>query len=305
MTVRRSRDRSRHLRPGEGPLSGRTPTAPRLAAKLRHAIAPPNDFCSIEAVGKLGNGYNGGAPARWKLAEEVPVEILFNGSSGMVMMATPADLEDYAVGFSVTEEIVPSASAIRDITIVELADGFAVDVETDPVRVNGQRLGERGIAGRTGCGLCGVKTIAEAVRQPKRVARRIAIAHDAVAAALSALPTWQPMNRDNRSVHAAAWCDVSGEIGEAREDVGRHNALDKLIGALLRTGRDPADGFIVMSSRCSFELVQKAAVIGVSYLATVSAPTSLALSLAESCGMRLASGAPEGIIEFDPESPRT
>ena len=237
--------------------------------------------------------------AQWHIAEEVPVALHYNGRSRLVMMATPADLEDFGIGLSVTEQIVASAADIRDIAIQKLPEGYIVDMAVDPELVARYRLRQRGITGRTGCGLCGVESLAEALRELRPVTPRFTVEKAAVAAALAALPDWQPMNSENRSVHGAAWCAPDGAIREAREDVGRHNALDKLIGALLRSGRAPADGFFVMSSRCSFELVQKVAVVGAPLLATVSAPTTLALSLAEATGIRLAAAAPEGVIEFD------
>jgi FdhD protein len=220
------------------------------------------------------------------------------------MLATPADLEDFGVGLSVSEQIVDSAADIQDLKIEKLPEGYIVDMTVDPRFVSRFRLRQRGITGRSGCGLCGVESLAEALREIGRVTPRFVVRRAAIAKALAALPDWQPMNSENRSVHAAAWCAPNGEILEAREDIGRHNALDKLIGALLRNGGDPADGFVVMSSRCSFELVQKAAVVGVPLLATISAPTTLALSLAEATGIRLAAGAPNGVIEFDAWSER-
>lgn len=257
---------------------------------------------SVEAVVEVA----GQAPqqVRWLIAEEVPVALLYNGRSKMVMMTSPADLEDFAVGITITEGIVPGIDEIEGIEIAAKSIGYEIDLTVPRERMARRRLRERGITGGTGCGLCGVETLAEAVRDPQRVARPMQVAKAAVSAALRELPGWQPMNADNRSTHAAAWCTPEGAIVTAREDVGRHNALDKLIGALLRAGRDPADGFVVMSSRCSFELVQKVAAVGIPYLATISAPTALALSLAEASGIRLAARAPNGIVEFDPETAR-
>lgn len=255
--------------------------------------------CSVSAVGCARSGPGEGRSVEWLIAEEVPVAMTYNGRSRMVMMASPADLEDFGVGFSVTEEIVTRAEDIEAIEVVSHDGGFALEMTVDVEKVARWRLKRRGITGRTGCGLCGVTTLRDAVRKPHRVGTPLRIERGAAERALAALPDWQPLNSENRSLHAAAWCSPQGEILEAREDVGRHNALDKLIGALLRSGREPSAGFVVLSSRCSFELVQKAAAVGVPYLATVSAPTVMALALAEAAGMRLAARATDGVIEFE------
>ena len=268
---------------------------PRAARMAEYAGAG-----SVETSGRIARNCSSEQAARWHIAEEVPVALHYNGRSRLVMMATPADLEDFGIGISVTEQIVCEAGDIQDITVEKLPEGYVIDMTVDPELVARYRLRQRGITGRTGCGLCGVENLAEALRELRPVTPRFTVEKAAIAAALAALPDWQPMNSENRSVHAAAWCAPDGTILDAREDVGRHNALDKLIGALLRGGQDPAEGFFVMSSRCSFELVQKVAVAGAPLLATVSAPTTLALSLAEATGIRLAAGAPKGIIEFDP-----
>lgn len=233
---------------------------------------------------------------RWHLAEEVPAALTFNQDSSVVMMVTPADLEDFAVGFAVSEGMVPSASDITRIEVLASANGYVIDIRASRLTERAGR--ERAIAGRTGCGLCGVDSLEDAVRPARAVTRRFAVDVAAVARALAALPDHQPLNRLNHSVHAAAWCAPSGDIRRAREDVGRHNALDKLLGSLLRDGLDPAEGFVALSSRCSFELVQKAAVLGVPYLASISAPTTLALSMAKDAGMGLACRAPDGIVTF-------
>ncbi len=240
-----------------------------------------------------------GKGVRWHLAEEVPAALTFNQESSVVMMVTPADLEDFAVGFAVSEGMVPSASDITKIDVLASANGYVIDIRANRLTERAGR--ERVIAGRTGCGLCGVDSLDDAVRAASPVTRRFQLEPVAAARALAALPDHQPLNRLNHSVHAAAWCSPEGEILRAREDVGRHNALDKLLGSLLRDGLDPADGFIALSSRCSFELVQKAAAVGVPYLASISAPTTLALSMAKDAGMGLACLSPDGIVTFGAE----
>lgn len=231
------------------------------------------------------------ANVTWLVAEETPVAFEYNGRSHAVMMATPADLEDFALGFSLCEEIVGSAADIDRIDLRPVEDGIVLSIEADPLRLLRGSLRRRSMEGRSGCGLCGIDSLANAVREPPRVTAGFAPSVEAVAAAFTALPDHQPMNRANKSLHAAAWAGPDGRIVMAREDVGRHNALDKLAGALARAGIDPSGGFAVMSSRCSFELVQKAATIGIPMLATISAPTALALKLARAAGMTLAARA--------------
>ncbi len=228
------------------------------------------------------------ADITWLVAEETPVAFEYNGRSHAVMMATPADLEDFALGFSLCEEIVGSPADIDRVTVRTVEEGIVLGIEADPLRLLRGSLRRRSMEGRSGCGLCGVDSLANAVRVPRRVTSFFTPSVEAVAAAFAALPDHQPMNRANRSLHAAAWADPMGRILMAREDVGRHNALDKLAGALAREGVDTSGGFAVMSSRCSFELVQKAATIGIPLLATISAPTALALKLARDAGMALA-----------------
>jgi FdhD protein len=235
----------------------------------------------------------------WLLAEETPVAFEYNGQSHAVMMATPADLEDFALGFSLCEEIVKAAADVEEIIVRPAQNGIVVNVKVDPLRLLRGSLRKRSMEGRSGCGLCGIDSLGNAVRDLPAVAATFTPSVEAVKAAFAALPDHQPMNRVNRSVHAAAWCDPSGAILMAREDVGRHNALDKLVGALTVAGVPTDTGFAVMTSRCSFELVQKAATVGIPLLATMSAPTALAFDLARSAGMTLAARSrSEGVLLF-------
>lgn len=235
----------------------------------------------------------------WLVAEEVPVAFEYNRRAHAVMMATPADLEDFALGFSLCEGILGSAGDIEGVSVQREADGIVLSITADPLRLLKGSLRQRSMEGRSGCGLCGVESLANLRRAPRRVAASFAADPAAVAAAFAGLPAHQPMNRANRSLHAAAWCDPAGRIVLAREDVGRHNALDKLAGALIAAGHDPSAGFAVLSSRCSFELVQKAAAVGIALLATLSAPTGLALTLAREAGMTLAARARgDGVMLF-------
>lgn len=235
----------------------------------------------------------------WLVPEEVPVAVTVNGSTLAVMMATPADLEDFAVGFALAEGVLSDPAAVEDIAVQEDCNGLVVHLSVTPAAVQEEAIRGRTLAGRSGCGLCGVDSLDGAVRWPGQRVTPLTVTADAVQKALMALPDHQPQNRLNRSVHAAAWCAPDGTVVLAREDVGRHNALDKVIGAMARAGRDPAAGFVVMTSRCSFELVQKAATAGIPVLATLSAPTALALRLAEAAGLTvLAAHRDGGVVRF-------
>ena len=243
----------------------------------------------------------GDEAAEWQVPEEVPLAVLFNSQNYAVMMGTPADLEDFAVGFAMAEGIVSAVSDIGAILVLPSEQGFAVDLSIAEARLNRGRMARRSLEGLVGCGLCGIADIKDAIRMPGRLVPDVALAPQAVARAYEALPAHQPMSRVNRTVHAAAWCSVDGTILLVREDVGRHNALDKLIGALARNGTGFASGFVLMSSRCSFELVQKCAIAGIGALATVSAPTALALTLAAGARLKLAALAQRGVMIFDKE----
>ncbi len=233
----------------------------------------------------------------WGIAEEVPVEIGFNGRAWTVMIASPTDLEDLAVGLAVSEALIDAPGDISAIDTRVYPEGIAVDLQVDPSHLRTESLRRRALDGRTGCGLCGVETLADAVRRPASArGGRQTISRAAVERAFETLPSHQVLNRETRSAHAAAWVQPDGSIELVREDVGRHNALDKLVGALAVQDRLGEPGFIVMSSRCSFELVCKAAHTGASLLATVSAPTGLALDLAEELDLRLACLGPSGEV---------
>lgn len=239
--------------------------------------------------------------AVWRVPEETPLAILLNGTSFAVMMATPADLEDFALGFALTEGIVSDIGEIRSLRIADAADGFVVNLTVSPARAEAVAARRRSIPGRSGCGICGAQTIGAALPRLPRVSGPTPSA-EALDAAFEALPSAQSMNADNRSTHAAAFCDASGAIHLVREDIGRHNALDKLGGALVRAGLRAADGFVLLSSRISVEMVQKAAVLGTPFLAAISGPSALALRQAAAAGMGLACRASAGIMVFDTAS---
>ena len=234
------------------------------------------------------------------LAEELPVALVYNGISHAVMLASPADLEDFALGFSLSEGIIDSPDDLLDAEILpaDLGESVALagtterglSVELKVTLRCFMRLKERRrtLAGRTGCGLCGTESLAEAVRPVGREAACIEIEAAALERAMAALPSHQHLQKATGATHAAAWCAPDGEVLTVREDVGRHNALDKLIGALARAGTDPATGFVVVTSRASYEMVYKAAHAGFGLLAAVSAPTGLAVRTAEAAGLVLA-----------------
>jgi FdhD protein len=236
---------------------------------------------------------------RWQIAEETAIALAYNGETAAVMMATPADLEDFARGFSLTEAYVESLDDIAEIRITPSVLGIVVDMKLRD-GVPSKVTAKRSIAGRTGCGICGIDSLEAAMRPPKKITTRATITPEAINKAFEALGEHQPLNQKTHTVHAAAWATSEGTILLAREDVGRHNALDKLVGGLADQKINAGDGFIVMSSRCSYELVVKAAIAGVPLLATVSAPTGLALDFAYASGLTLAARAGEDVMIFAP-----
>ncbi|MFO1105523.1 MAG: formate dehydrogenase accessory sulfurtransferase FdhD [Amaricoccus sp.] len=272
-----------------------------MTLEIRRLDTGPHEVSPV-AAGTLLRA-DGAEPALWQVAEEMPVAILLNGETFAVMMATPADLEDFAVGFALTEGIADRAEAIDGLRIAEAADGLLINLALDPARLEAVAHRRRTLAGRAGCGICGAQSI-EAVlpRLPRLRGPRPDRA--AMRAAFDALPAAQVMKRRNHTTHAAAFCGLDGSIGLIREDIGRHNALDKLAGALARAGRDASGGFVLLSSRVSVEMVQKAAMIGAPLLAAVSAPSALALRQARGAGMAVACRAGDDLMLFEPGETR-
>lgn len=221
------------------------------------------------------------------LVEEAPVELRYDGESFAVMMATPADLDDFAYGFSLSEGLVASAGAIRSVTVRELLEGHVLEIDTGGVALANAGPA-RLLPGRSGCGLCGSRRLEDVLRPLPPVPDGPVLGPDALGRALAALAQRQPLNVDTGAVHAAAWVSPAGEILRVREDVGRHNALDKLLGALSREGADLRGGFVLATSRASYEMVTKAARLGVGLLAAISAPTALAVELARASHLTLA-----------------
>jgi len=225
-------------------------------------------------------------PCLDEVVEEVPVALVFNGISHAVLLATPTDLEDLALGFSLSEGILESRSELYDLECASTANGIELRLEIASSRFAALKARRRTLAGRTGCGLCGVESLDALARPLAPVAAFPPIPVTAVTTGLAELPAWQHLRKLTGAVHAAAWISRDGHIRALREDVGRHNALDKLLGHL--AGSDRSGGFVLVSSRASYEMVQKVAMLGIGCLVAVSAPTALAVRLATDAGVTLA-----------------
>lgn len=221
------------------------------------------------------------------VAEEVPVVLVYNDVPHVVMLATPLDLEDFALGFSLTEDILQAPSELLAIRVVQRAKGIEVRMRIPEQRFKGLHSAGRNMTGRTGCGLCGASTLDQAIRKPKSVGRGLSLDAGMMMNAFAEMQQKQALNRLTGSVHAAAWLRPEQGITMIREDVGRHNALDKLIGTLSRTGCQFDAGCLLVTSRASYEMVQKAAAVGVTVMAAISAPTALAVELAGESGLTL------------------
>ncbi len=234
-------------------------------------------------------GWRNGAPVSGTrtVPEETAVAFVYDGTTYAVMMATPADLEDFAAGFCLTEGIVDSVGDIEDVAIVHQEIGIELRIRLSDRRARALADRRRRAAGPVGCGLCGIESLEEAMRSLPGVASKAAFEPSSVFAALGELERRQKLNAETRAVHGAAFWTAGGGIVAVREDIGRHNALDKLAGALARTDVVPSDGLLVLTSRLSVELVQKAAMIGAPVIIAVSAPTALAVQTAEAIGITL------------------
>jgi FdhD protein len=220
------------------------------------------------------------------LAEEVPVAFSYDGVTHAILMATPDDLEDFAVGFSYTEGIITAATEIAELAVVSVADGIVLRMWLTGDRSDAFAARRRRFVGPAGCGMCGLESLAEANRTIPLASCDLQVTRRDIEEAVAALPASQQLNMQTRAVHAAAFWRPDQSL-VLREDVGRHNALDKLAGALLQTDASPAEGIIVLSSRISIELVQKAGMMGAAIIVGVSAPTALAVRTAEATGLTL------------------
>lgn len=227
-------------------------------------------------------------PGHRALPEEVPVALSFGGTTQAVMMATPADLEDFGIGFALSEAIIGTAADIADLEIVEADQGFDVQMQLADAVQNAFSARRRKMAGPVGCGLCGIESIDEALRTlPARTEVDLELSPDNIREAVHSLAMRQKLRAETGAVHAAGFYHPDNGILCVREDVGRHNALDKLIGAMARSGHNPAEGAIVITSRVSVDMVQKAVIAGTGVLIAVSAPTALAVRTAEAAGLTL------------------
>ena len=245
-------------------------------------VVPPPARCVPRQAWRNGSTLIG----ERTLAEEVPVAFSYDGAAHAVLMATPDDLEDFAFGFSYTEGIITAAAEIAELVVVSVADGIVLRMWLTGDRSDAFAARRRRFVGPAGCGMCGLESLAEANRAIPMASCDLRVTRQDIEEAVAALPASQPLNMQTRAVHAAAFWRPDQSL-VLREDVGRHNALDKLAGALLRTGWSAADGVIVLSSRISIELVQKAGVMGASIIVGVSAPTALAVRTAEMAGLTL------------------
>jgi FdhD protein len=221
------------------------------------------------------------------VALEMPIALVYHGVPHVVMLATPANLEDFATGFTLSEGLVAHAGEIRSVEIERGQDAIDVRVGISAERFSSLLEKRRNLTGRTGCGLCGAETLEQAIRPAPRLRGGATLPVDELHAALADIQQRQPINALTGSVHAAAWIEPGRGITCVREDVGRHNALDKTIGALVRAGQDFTTGCMLITSRASYEMVQKAATVGVSFVVAVSAPTALAIRVAEESGVTL------------------
>ncbi|MBV1690798.1 formate dehydrogenase accessory sulfurtransferase FdhD [Novosphingobium sp. G106] len=221
------------------------------------------------------------------LVPEAPVALEFNGLSYAVMMATPADLADFALGFALSEGLAGSAADLTDLALAEVEHGWIVRATLSGVGVEQLTERVRARVAESSCGLCGIENLEALTKPLPPVATHAALEPQAIFAALAGLETRQPLQQATGAAHAAAWADNAGAIGLVREDVGRHNALDKLIGALAKDGKPLAPGFVLSTARCSYEIVEKTVRAGGTTLVTVSLPTTMAVDRAQAAGLSL------------------
>ncbi|MGS0742150.1 formate dehydrogenase accessory sulfurtransferase FdhD [Glaciimonas sp. GG7] len=250
------------------------------------SLATP-DYPTIAdvAVEKWRDGQ--GSLERDVVAEEVAIALEYNGISHAVMMASPADLEDFALGFSLSEGILADPSELFECEIVNAEDGIQVQMQVASQRFMALKEKRRNLTGRTGCGLCGAETLAQAIRKPLPVISDARFSVQVLHMAIERMQQQQHLQQATGATHAAAWVQKNGEVVFVREDVGRHNALDKLIGALAADKQDFSSGAVLITSRASYEMVQKAATMGIGLIAAISAPTALAIRLAQQADVTL------------------
>lgn len=247
----------------------------------------PNSRPALTRISRIAHRAGGTSTADRMVPEETPIALSYAGTTHAVMMASPADFEDFALGFSLTEGIVSSAAEIDSIEVEDLGAGIDIQIRLKDTANTRFQARRRRLAGPVGCGLCGIESIEEAMRAVGAVATPLALGADDIVRSVKLLSKVQPLHAETGAVHAAGFYVAEQGIVAAREDVGRHNALDKLAGALSRGGIHGASGAVVVTSRVSVEMIQKTAAIGSPVIIAVSAPTALAIRTAEAAGMTL------------------
>lgn len=273
-----------------------------LAAKVVNESSKPVGSSEVSVDVRLAN-QGKCKPLDDHIATEVPVAMVYNGISHAVMMATPDDLKDFALGFSLSEGILKDATQLFDCEVKNVEHGLSVEMRIANACLAQLKQQRRNLTGRTGCGLCGTESLESAIRPVRQVTAPV-VTDSAVQKALKLFPQHQALQAQTGASHGVAWCDLKGNIQIVREDVGRHNALDKLIGALLQSDTDLRQGFVLVSSRASYEMVFKSCAVGIGALVAVSAPTSLAVEQAAAAGQLLIGFARPGrhVIYHDPSS---
>jgi FdhD protein len=250
-------------------------------------FAAPNLPKSVARLPRTASRAGGLEVGHRSIPEETAIAFTYNGGSHAVMMGTPADFEDFAIGFSLSEGIIEMAEDISGLEVVYSELGVELRMWLPDTRMKAYSTRRRHLVGPAGCGLCGIESLNEALRPARTVADGVHLAPEAISAAMAALSPEQMLNRETRAVHGAAFWQAGKGIIAIREDVGRHNALDKLVGSLARRRIHGGSGIVLLTSRISVEMVQKTAILGASILVAVSAPTALAVRVAEACGMTL------------------
>ena len=239
--------------------------------------------------------------ALWHVPEEVPIAFVYNRRNYAVMMGTPNDFVDFGIGFSLTEEVIADIDEIQslDINLSELGADFRFKISERALEKLDVSLRRRNLVGASSCGLCGLENAETLFKKLPIVSNsRIDINETAMMSAMASIENLQPLNKQTHSVHAAAWVSMEGEIGLIREDVGRHNALDKLLGSMAISNINPKEGFVLMSSRCSYEIVEKAARSGVVAIVSISGPTAFALRKAQEANMAIYSRSGVGVVRL-------
>ena len=252
---------------------------------LAHELTNSTDSLKQVSVLRVRDGQP--SIANDVIAVEVPVALEYNGISHVVMLASPADLENFALGFSLSEGIIQQASELYACEVESTEAGWLVHLEIAAERFMLLKERRRNLAGRTGCGLCGTESLEQVTRCATVVSHRHYFTEAGILNGMHAMQNLQPMQKQSGATHAAAWMTAEGQIEFVREDVGRHNALDKLIGVMSEHQQDFSAGVLLITSRASYEMVQKAAIMNVGVIAAISAPTSFAVELAEHTGVTL------------------